>query len=55
MSGAAFLDAAERTAAPFVRTAFFAAAVRALLPRRADALFACFDSAKREAVLRAPA
>src|SRR5581483_6629825 len=49
---AAFFVALRNSAFPFVRTAFCAAAFRLLAPRFFAALFACFDSAAREAVDR---
>src|SRR5205085_10152366 len=49
---AAFLAAAERPAAPLVRTAFRAAAERDVALRRDAARLACCDSALCDAVLR---
>ena len=49
---AAFFAACFRPAAPFVRTAFCAAFLRAALPRRLAACFACRDSAFFDAAFR---
>ena len=48
----AFFAALFRPTAPFVRTAFCAACLRAALPRRLAACFACRESAFFDAALR---